>query len=210
MSLNEKFCFEISNSSIDISQCISYLNSETWSSYTQFDEKYQGFYGIGLTSFEKSDSPELDSLKIYQDISRTRNKKESDINWQLMTNHTHHVHDYIKELFDRFKFLPHRARFAKIDPGKKIALHTDDYTENITRVHWPIITNSDNIMLGHNLDTKKIDRYYFESGKCYAINTNVLHGVINNSTLARVHLIVNFGISFEELKSHAKSGLFKS
>jgi hypothetical protein len=50
--------------------------------------------------------------------------------------------------------------------------------------------------------------YNFEVEKCYVINTNVVHGVINRSSISRIHLIVNFDISFEELKKHKEYGLF--
>lgn len=206
MNFNENFCFEVANSAIDIEKSIDYLNREDWTSYKEINEQYDGFYGIGLTCDSKSQTPDLDSLMVHQAISRR--SKKSDNNWQLMTDHTRHVHGYVAELFSKFKFLPHRARFAKIDAGKKIGMHTDDYMENMTRVHWPIVTNDDNYMLGYNEHTKKIDRYNFKVGHCYAINTNVLHGFINRSSISRIHLIVNFDISFDELKYYTNSGLF--
>ena len=209
MNYNEDFCFEIFNSSIDVQKCIDYLNNEDWESYTQFDESYQGYHGIGLTSASNSITPDLDSLMIHQKIARHRTDDKEIFNWQIMTDPTRHVHGYVKEIFSKFTLIPHRARFAKIDPDSNIALHTDDYTENVTRVHWPIITDDNNYMLGLNQDTRKIDRYNFKSGKCYAINTNILHGVINRSNIARIHLIVNFNVSFQEFKHYAKDGLFK-
>jgi hypothetical protein len=207
MNFNDKFCYEVQNSAIDIDKCIDYVNTEDWQSYLQFGEKYAGFHGIGLTAKEDSPTPELDSLMIYQDVSRHSGPK-AETNWQQMTTPTRHVHGYIQQVFSRFKLVPHRARFAKIDPGKKISLHTDDYMENMTRVHWPIITNSKNYMLGYNSTTRKIDKYNFEVNKCYAINTNVVHGFINDSTESRIHLIVNFDVHFDQFKIYAENGLF--
>jgi hypothetical protein len=207
MNFNDKFCYELSNSSIDINRCIEYLKDEKWYSLgEEFDEKFSGHHGIGLTATSDSSTPHLDSFTPYQDISRKPDIVEK--NWQLLTTPTESVRGYMKEVFDRFKFIPHRARFAKIDPGQKIGMHVDTYMENMTRVHWPIITDPEAYMLGYNEDTRKIDRYNFEVEKCYVINTNVVHGVINRSSISRIHLIVNFDISFEELKKHKEYGLF--
>lgn len=206
--MNSNFCFEIENTALDLSLCKEYLSREPWTDYLRFGEKYEGFFGIGLTGFADSAEPEIDSLSIYQSVSRVRADKPSDVNWQLMTVPTKHVHGYVGEIFSRFKFTPHRARFAKIDPKRKIGLHTDDYMEGMTRVHWPISSNPQNSMLGYNKDTRKIDKYYFEPGHCYAINTNVVHGFINDSDEERIHLIVNFDIPFEQMKEHITTGLF--
>lgn len=208
MSFNDKFCFEMFNSSIDIDRCIDYLNREEWQACSQFGEQYSGHYGIGLTAADDSETPRLDSITPFQSISRRPDKVEK--NWQLLTKPTDAVHGYIKEVFDRFKFVPHRARFARIEPGQKIGLHIDSDMEHMSRVHWPIITDPESIMLGYNESTKKMSKYHFEVGKCYAINTNVVHGVINRSNISRIHLIVNFDIPFEELRHHANTGIFKS
>jgi len=207
-NFNDKFCFEVFNSSIDIEKCIDYLNNEVWQPCSQFGDQYAGHYGIGLTAAKDSTTPHLDSLTPFQDISRRPEVVEK--NWQILTEPTDSVRGYMKEIFDRFKFIPHRARFAKIDPGQKIGLHIDTQMEHMSRVHWPIITDRNALMLGYNEDTRKIDRYNFEVGKCYVINTNVVHGVVNRSDQPRIHLIVNFDISFEDLKQHANTGLFVS
>jgi hypothetical protein len=203
---NNNFCYEILKSSIDIEKCISLIEDCGWFSYEKFDNKFSGYYGIGLTGFENSDDIEIDSLKIYQDISRNPTEKET-INWQQMSTRTKNVKGYIEDFFNNLKFPPQRARFSRIDPGKSIALHRDDFMENMTRVHWPIHSLPGNVFFNYDDTTKKINRYFLKPGHCYAINTNLLHGIVNHSSEPRIHLIINFNISFEEMKQHIEGGI---
>jgi len=205
--LENDFCFEIQNSSIDIDKCKQLIDNCGWTAYTHFDPKFEGYYGIGLTGFSGSTDIELDSLKIYQDISRKADKNANILNWQKMSTRTKNVTGYLEEFFNNLKFAPQRARFSKIDPGKSIALHRDDYMENMTRVHWPIYSMPGNIFFNYNEKNKKIDRYFLKPGHCYAINTNLLHGIVNNSSDPRIHLIINFDINFEKLKGFCQEGL---
>lgn len=196
-----KFTFQIKNSELDIPRVLKYLETEERTSYTVFDPRFVGFEGIGLTSFSGSN---LDALRIEQKVSMDRKVNEAMVNWQLMTERTKHVHGIVAELFDRLKFKPMRARFAIIHPRNVIKQHTDDYMEEMTRVHWPIITDEKNIMIG---DGK---RYHFSVGECHAINTNLPHGFVNGSDdCTRIHLIINFDVPFIELVKHAETGLFK-
>jgi len=206
-SLDSKFCFEIFNTEINLKNCIELVNQTDWFSYENFDKKYEGYHGIGLTGFENSANIELDSLTIYQEISRKTDNDKSEINWQNMSARTKNVKGFMIDFFDNLKFKPQRARFSKIDPGKSISLHRDDYMENMTRVHWPVISSPENIMFNYDEENKKIDRYYLEPGRCYAINTNLLHGIKNNSNISRVHLIINFSVPFEKMKEYSSKGL---
>jgi hypothetical protein len=207
-SLDNPFCFEILNTNLDLEQCLKLLNESDWFSYENFNKDYQGYYGIGLTGFENTENIELDSLTIFQKISRKSNTDEQSINWQRMSTRTKNVRGVLSDFFDKLIFEPQRARFSKIDPGKSIPLHKDELMSNMTRVHWPLYSLPGNIFFNYNESSKKIDRYFLKPKHCYAINTNLLHGIINKSSEPRIHLIINFNINFEELKNYSCKGLF--
>jgi len=78
--------------------------------------------------------------------------------------------------------------FVKLKPGAKIPLHTDSASVHYTnkRVHIVLKTNKDVNFKINNKD------HNFTIGQVVEINNMVEHGVFNNGTEERIHLIVDY------------------
>lgn len=176
----------------------AYLEQRTWIDYRETGESLQGYYGIGLTS--RSSAPEHlhDSLSVPQDLGKIKAEGTPDFNWQEISTWNANVEEYIAEVFNRLALKPLRARFSRLSPRTEIPAHTDDYSENITRIHWPIITDEKNFFCYYSGD-KITERIQMKAGNAYAVDTSVKHGFFNFSrSVERVHLIVNVGLGFSE------------
>jgi aspartyl/asparaginyl beta-hydroxylase (cupin superfamily) len=89
-----------------------------------------------------------------------------------------------------------RSLFAKLFAHSTIPLHPDGgyYLGSAYRCHIPIVTNDQVIFTVGN------ETMCMEIGKCFVINNNTLHGVVNESDTDRIHLIVDI------IPSHAFKG----
>jgi hypothetical protein len=102
--------------------------------------------------------------------------------------------DKLKNYYD-YNF--HASFMAKLNPRKCIGLHKDcgDFLMRAHRIHVPLKTN-ENVM--YCIDGKK---YHWKSGFIYEFDNSLMHGVINNSDLERIHLILNlYKLTEDELK----------
>lgn len=97
-------------------------------------------------------------------------------------------------LFDEINKLEHlydgtciNILFAKLLPHSEIPPHGDvsRLLTNVHRIHLPLITNED---VDFYVDDVK---YNFREGTLYEINNSLTHSVENNSTLDRIHLILD-------------------
>lgn len=84
-------------------------------------------------------------------------------------------------------FFP-RVMLAKMAGGTKIPEHVDGKSKGWIphKIHIPIITNPDAIFF------VKGKGYHFKKGVAYEVNNGALHGVENNGSSARIHLIFEY------------------
>ena len=95
------------------------------------------------------------------------------------------LHD---KIYSFKKGYPVRVLFTLLKANGQIPVHVDggvSLTIN-SRIHIPIITNND-VLFTVNGETKNI-----LSGEIYEINNQSYHGVRNNSSKDRIHLIVDW------------------
>lgn len=179
-----------------------------WVGYERETSEYTGYAGVGLTS--RSNSPEHlnDSLDIHQPIKVEIPEKTAEYNWQAISVWNENVTGPVRSLFERFNLPPLRARFAKLGPRVSVPPHVDDYSENITRIHWPIVTDDKNFFCFYSSASarKPMIRLNMLEGSAYAVNVRRPHGFINFSEKTeRVHLIINVGMSYEEFSKWIQS-----
>lgn len=207
-TLNHWFRLPAANA-VNTDKIKTYLNSKVWLNYSEYGSEFVGYSGIGLTSRSSSHEHIADSVKVPQPVGTFKRDMEC-YNWQEISVWNENVSDYMKELFQSFTLTPMRARFSKMEPRSAVPRHIDDYSESITRVHWPIITDEKNIFCFYNED-KLVERVHMTVGSAFAIDTSVAHAFYNFSKVTqRVHLIVNFPMSFSSFRIWVQNNdLFK-
>jgi hypothetical protein len=114
--------------------------------------------------------------------------------------------DYFKDLLDSLNTEIYLVRLLKLKGRGKIDFHTDESVfkskGNIIRCHIPIITNEKvKFRLGYPLKAPAsgyniwkadlLDERYLEPGHVWYTNVNTLHGVINDSSEDRIHLVID-------------------
>jgi len=85
----------------------------------------------------------------------------------------------------------HRSRFMKIEPGKFMPKHKDinPYWRDKARLHIPIVTDP-SVMFSCGPDT-----LHMKTGGVYLIDNSDAHTVINPSSIARIHLVIDILLS---------------
>jgi hypothetical protein len=79
------------------------------------------------------------------------------------------------------------ALAAKLIPQGRVAPHQDsgEFLERIHRLHFPLLTNPAAFY------TVEGERVHMPVGSCYEIDNQRVHGVENDGTTDRIHLVVN-------------------
>ena len=81
---------------------------------------------------------------------------------------------------------PIRVQLAELPPGEVIAPHRDQgILSMIHRLHVPVVTHKDVIFVIQD------ERFFLEVGQLYDLNNAVKHSVENNSSVMRIHLLVD-------------------
>ena len=114
---------------------------------------------------------------------------------------------YFQEILRSFKTDIYLVRLLRLDAGGKIKFHTDERVfkkrRDIIRCHIPIITHPEcKFQLGYprqrpasgddgiwNADL--LHSCFLTPGYLWFTNVNALHGVENNSSVDRVHLVID-------------------
>jgi hypothetical protein len=80
-----------------------------------------------------------------------------------------------------------RILLINLESNQEVPEHTDkgDYLSTVKRFHIPIITN-DNVYYTVNGETINM-----KQGECWEINNLKPHSVLNNSSIDRVHLLID-------------------
>lgn len=86
-----------------------------------------------------------------------------------------------------YSYSEYVAFLVTLQPGGTIGDHFDsgEFLERIHRIHIPIVTNANCF---YRVDGEKVN---MQVGKIYEIDNTRIHGVENNGTQERIHLIVN-------------------
>lgn len=86
-----------------------------------------------------------------------------------------------------YTFSEYIAFFAKLNAKSKVGNHIDDgeFLETCHRVHIPIKTNSDVYYIIEGV------KYNWVTGNIYEFDNTRMHGVQNNSSEDRIHLMFN-------------------
>ena len=95
---------------------------------------------------------------------------------------------YFQKVIDSFLCEKEAIRLMNLPAGKIINTHIDyngGYEDGIFRVHIPILTNDAVFFILNG------ERLQMRSGEAWYTNINLPHGVENNGTTQRVHLVLD-------------------
>ncbi len=99
---------------------------------------------------------------------------------------------YIKSVVETFQTKIEAVRFMKLGANSTIKEHTDRgscFDDGYARIHIPITTNSDVAFILNGIKTK------MDVGKCYYIDADAPHSVVNLGHSDRVHLLIDCHIN---------------
>ena len=99
---------------------------------------------------------------------------------------------YIKDVINRFQTKVEAVRFMKLGANSIIKTHRDrgsHYNDRLARIHIPITTNKSVEFILNGQKTK------MDVGKCYYIDADAPHSVVNNGDSDRVHLLIDCRIN---------------
>lgn len=99
-----------------------------------------------------------------------------------------HGCEYFQEVIDTFKCKKEAIRIMNMTPGEEMKVHTDfncGYEDGFFRTHIPIKTNDQVLFQLDNTLVKMLP------GETWYINANLPHGVKNEGTTDRVHLVLD-------------------
>jgi hypothetical protein len=105
-------------------------------------------------------------------------------------------------IYGLFNAMPQRCLFARLRADSEIRPHIDqgEYFENTVRIHFPVVTNSDAVMMADGFS------FHMRAGEVWALNNNTIHGVFNrHPSEARTHLICDY-LPSNELRQILLSG----
>ena len=103
----------------------------------------------------------------------------------------------ILEILDKLPCTFERVRFMKLEAGKVIGKHSDKIDKDITsgkivRIHVPIRTNENVIFTLYESTKDKIGQEHnLKTGHFYYTDVSKPHAVQNNSSVDRIHLVVD-------------------
>lgn len=95
---------------------------------------------------------------------------------------------YIKEVLSWFQCPLNAVRLLKLGAGSGILEHRDaelNFERGEVRLHIPVITHPD---VEFYLDRERLQ---LGEGECWYCNFNLPHSIKNNSTIDRVHLVID-------------------
>lgn len=160
---------------IEISEIKTFVSNLTEDDWNAWNHRQNSFHHHSKTkTYPLGWSERLNDTT----LSVTIKNKFSPI-WDVLSPH-------ILNLESRYGGRCTNAMFVKLLSGAKILPHIDsDYLEKVHRCHLPIVTNDDVIFYIEDEPLK------LKEGIFYEINNSLLHGVENNSSEDRVHLIMD-------------------
>jgi hypothetical protein len=154
------------------------------------------FRQIQLTEFDRSKSQGPVNIKPTTMIERVKRQRANDtryvpeaddLNYGIRTNL---VQGEIEKVFNLFTSRITRARLAYLDAGHEIKPHFDYDPSHVCRFHIPVLTNPDVKMYVERLGVVH-EQHLPADGRVYFFNAGFKHWVKNNSSLPRLHLIID-------------------
>jgi hypothetical protein len=111
-------------------------------------------------------------------------KIESEVKDMSMLNSVLHI---VKDLELMCQGVSGRVLLINLSANKDVSEHTDkgDYLSTVRRFHIPIITND---LVSYTVNGERIN---MKQGECWEINNLKSHSVLNDSSIDRVHLLID-------------------
>lgn len=156
-------------------------------------EKYKQLY---LTDFDKSKASNGVALRNTNIFERTKRLNPNDprylpeadeLNYGIRNKYA--VGPF-GELLDKFIGKITRVRLAYLSSGFEIQPHVDYDPSYITRYHIPIITHP-HVIMGFTRSNTDSTYHLPADGSVYFFNSGIKHWVKNNSSIDRIHLIID-------------------
>ncbi len=95
---------------------------------------------------------------------------------------------YLQKVLQTFQCPLQAVRLLKLNAGSSIKEHRDaelNFESGEIRLHIPVLTHPD---VEFFLDK---ERLALQEGECWYMNFNLLHAINNNSSINRVHLVID-------------------
>jgi hypothetical protein len=194
----EKNFFKLSNILYSIPKMVNEVNlileKKMWINKDKISNKWKS---ITLKGYNGKDD---DFLAVRELGTGIDNKYKYTPIFEIIQN------SYLKEILDSLETDIYQVRLLKLESHGKIKFHTDNIVfknkDNIIRCHIPITTNNKNKFQigypknppapGYNIwNADVLYEKYLEPGYLWYTNVNTLHGVENNSSEDRIHLVID-------------------
>jgi len=148
---------------------------------------------------------EIDTANVSQDInadkettifSRTKRLRKNSNKYNPKADEYNYgkrnelVVGEIEKVLNMFKGELARVRFAYLAPNFSLKPHVDYDPSYITRFHIPLITNK-KCLMGVKKRNEEYRAHFPADGRVYFLNAGHIHWAENNSTVNRIHLIVD-------------------
>ncbi len=148
---------------------------------------------------------EIDTANVSQDInadkettifSRTKRLRKNSNKYNPKADEYNYgkrnelVVGEIEKVLNMFKGELARVRFAYLAPNFSLKPHVDYDPSYITRFHIPLITNK-KCLMGVKKRNEEYRVHFPADGRVYFLNAGHIHWAENNSTVNRIHLIVD-------------------
>lgn len=158
-----------------------------------YDKKYSG---LSLQNDGTKDNPKSKSIRPlngrppYTELLQSKLSK-NDKQYQIENKKFIYLNDFATRLneiisyFSLFDIMLERGRLLTIKGNHaKEIIHAD----NDIRLHFPIITNFNNIFYFYDRDYNRYS-YHLSKGKFYLFNAWIKHSFVNLSVFPRTHLV---------------------
>jgi len=156
---------------------VQLLDSLQWKSHYQVLHYEGEWSGIPLRSIDG------DAGSLY--ISAQENPIYKDTVFLQKTN-------YLKEVLQHFQCPLKAVRLLKLNAGAVIKEHRDAelyFEKGEARIHIPIITDD---AVGFYTGN---ERLFMREGECWYVNFNLPHRITNNSSINRIHLVIDADVN---------------
>jgi hypothetical protein len=90
-------------------------------------------------------------------------------------------------LKNHYSYNQYACFLARLKPGGEISMHIDtgNFLTKCHRIHLPLVTDE---KVEYIIDGTS---YFWRKGTLFEFNNTLLHGVKNNSSIYRIHLVIN-------------------
>lgn len=156
-------------------------------------EKYKQLY---LTDFDENKLSNKVNLSKTNIFERTKRLNPSDKRYLPEADELNYgvYNKYVSgpflDILNKFKGKITRVRLAYLTPHFEIKPHVDYDPTYITRYHIPLITD-EKVILGFIHKDKNFEYNLPADGTVYFFNSGIKHYVKNNSSINRLHLIID-------------------